>query len=157
MIDFGIAKAVDADLLKSDVQTVEGQFIGTPHYMAPEQIGFTAQDVDVRRMSIPSGPSPANCSSAGWSIRTRFDGLGACGLSGLQKLLCEREAIQGSARLQEIMATDPELASSIASHRGMDPRSLRRLLLGDLDGSWRRPSSAIVIGDTQPRSALPRT
>ena len=38
VIDFGIAKALDPDLIGTGSVTVEGQFLGTPHYMSPEQI-----------------------------------------------------------------------------------------------------------------------
>jgi serine/threonine protein kinase len=38
VIDFGIAKALDPDLIGTRGVTVEGQFIGTPNYMSPEHI-----------------------------------------------------------------------------------------------------------------------
>ena len=135
VIDFGIAKAIDADLLGGDVQTVEGQFIGTPHYMAPEQTGFTAQDVDVRADVFSLGAVlyellVGRVVVDSDTIRRARE---QSGLSGLQKLLCEREPVYGSVRLQQIMSTDHGLASSIASHRCTDPRGLRRQLAGDLD------------------------
>ncbi|MEE2681319.1 MAG: protein kinase [Planctomycetota bacterium] len=135
VIDFGIAKALEADLLGTDVQTVEGQFIGTPHYMAPEQTGFTGQDVDVRADVYSLGAVlyellVGRVVVDSDTIRRARE---QSGLSGLQKLLCEREVMYGSARFREIMVDDPELACSIASHRGTDPRGLTRQLLGDLD------------------------
>ena len=135
VIDFGIAKAVDADLLGADIQTVEGQFIGTPHYMAPEQTGFTAQDVDVRAdvFSLGAVLYELLVGRVVVDSETIRKAREQSGLSGLQKLLCEREAIYGSLRLQKIMASDPDLASRIASTRRTDPRGLRRQLLGDLD------------------------
>jgi tetratricopeptide (TPR) repeat protein len=37
IIDFGVAKATDADHPLGDVQTAADQFVGTPRYMSPEQ------------------------------------------------------------------------------------------------------------------------
>jgi serine/threonine protein kinase/tetratricopeptide (TPR) repeat protein len=48
VIDFGIAKATSAELTKNTMFTRFGQLIGTPEYMAPEQAGISALDVDTR-------------------------------------------------------------------------------------------------------------
>jgi serine/threonine-protein kinase len=48
IIDFGIAKAVDRRLTDQTFATGVGQFVGTPAYMSPEQLGLTGQDVDTR-------------------------------------------------------------------------------------------------------------
>jgi WD40 repeat protein/serine/threonine protein kinase len=46
IIDFGIAKATDQRLTEQTMFTQQGQFIGTPEYMSPEQTGMDGLDVD---------------------------------------------------------------------------------------------------------------
>ena len=48
VIDFGIAKAVDATLSEDPLVTRHGQLVGTPGYMSPEQAAARAQDIDTR-------------------------------------------------------------------------------------------------------------
>ena len=48
IIDFGIAKAIEKPLTDQTFATGLGQFVGTPAYMSPEQLGLTGQDVDTR-------------------------------------------------------------------------------------------------------------
>ena len=47
VIDFGVAKAVDRPLLAASLATSDGQMVGTPAYMSPEQAGGDL-DVDTR-------------------------------------------------------------------------------------------------------------
>ncbi|MDE3100473.1 MAG: serine/threonine protein kinase [Verrucomicrobiota bacterium] len=47
VIDFGVAKAMQP-LTNKPVVTAEGQFIGTPAYMSPEQAGLKGRGVDAR-------------------------------------------------------------------------------------------------------------
>jgi serine/threonine protein kinase/tetratricopeptide (TPR) repeat protein len=47
VIDFGIAKAIDSTVLGAQEMSIEGQLIGTPEYMSPEQAGGL-RDVDAR-------------------------------------------------------------------------------------------------------------
>jgi len=48
VIDFGVAKAISQPLTERTLHTEEGQFVGTPEYMSPEQAELTAQDIDTR-------------------------------------------------------------------------------------------------------------
>lgn len=48
VIDFGIAKALSADLVAGADVTLRGMVLGTPRYMSPEQAGLTGQQVDAR-------------------------------------------------------------------------------------------------------------
>ena len=48
VIDFGIAKAVSQPLTERTLYTEQGQLVGTPEYMSPEQAEMTSQDVDTR-------------------------------------------------------------------------------------------------------------
>ncbi|MHC4838703.1 MAG: tetratricopeptide repeat protein [Planctomycetota bacterium] len=48
IIDFGIAKAIEGSLTENTLRTLDGQLIGTPEYMSPEQAGRVGDDVDTR-------------------------------------------------------------------------------------------------------------
>jgi len=48
VIDFGIAKATQAELTEKTVYTQFQQFIGTPAYMSPEQAEMSGLDIDTR-------------------------------------------------------------------------------------------------------------
>jgi len=48
VIDFGVAKAISQSLTERTLYTEQGQLIGTPEYMSPEQAEMTTQDIDTR-------------------------------------------------------------------------------------------------------------
>lgn len=48
VIDFGVAKALSQQLIERTMFTEQGQFIGTPEYMSPEQADLTSHDIDTR-------------------------------------------------------------------------------------------------------------
>ena len=48
VLDFGVARAVDADLRVTTVQTSVGQLIGTLPYMSPEQVAADPAEIDIR-------------------------------------------------------------------------------------------------------------
>jgi serine/threonine protein kinase len=135
VIDFGIAKAMDPDDIGTGSVTVEGQFIGTPHYMAPEQTGFTGQDVDVRAdvfslgavlYELLVGRTPVDIDTID---KAREEG----GLVGLKSVLCERSPVRASVSFSRLVREKPGQAAKIARRRGLDERGLIRRLRGDLD------------------------
>ena len=48
IIDFGVARATDADLKRTTIQTSVGQLVGTVSYMSPEQLEADPNDIDTR-------------------------------------------------------------------------------------------------------------
>ena len=48
IIDFGLARATDRTELAASLMTEQGQILGTPEYMSPEQAAFDSEDVDAR-------------------------------------------------------------------------------------------------------------
>jgi len=48
IIDFGIAKAVTQQFTEGTLFTQQGQLLGTPEYMSPEQVDMATQDIDTR-------------------------------------------------------------------------------------------------------------
>ena len=48
IIDFGVAKALTTPLTERTLFTEQGQLLGTPEYMSPEQAELTRHDVDTR-------------------------------------------------------------------------------------------------------------
>ncbi len=48
IIDFGVARTTDSDIVKTTLQTDIGQIIGTLQYMSPEQCAADPHDIDTR-------------------------------------------------------------------------------------------------------------
>jgi tetratricopeptide (TPR) repeat protein len=48
IIDFGIARATDADMRQTEVRTEVGQLVGSAAYMSPEQFEADPRDIDTR-------------------------------------------------------------------------------------------------------------
>ena len=48
VLDFGVARATDADLQATTLQTATGELVGTLAYMSPEQVAGRAEEVDTR-------------------------------------------------------------------------------------------------------------
>jgi serine/threonine protein kinase/tetratricopeptide (TPR) repeat protein len=135
VIDFGIAKALDPDLIGTGGVTIDGQFIGTPNYMSPEQTGFTGEDVDVRAdvyslgavlYELIVGNPPVGTDTI---QKAREDG----GLAGMQRVLCEREVPSATAAFQRLCREAPLMAEDVAGRRCVDVRGLQRSLRGDVD------------------------
>jgi len=124
VIDFGIAKALSQPLTEDSIFTEQGQIIGTPEYMAPEQAVGGAQDIDSR----------ADVYSLGVLLYELLTGcrpfsLRQAALLEIQRQILEADPPKPSTRLMTAGADTSEFAKK----RGLDPKSMQRKLRGDLD------------------------
>jgi len=131
VIDFGIAKAIDPDFAGDLTRTVQGRRVGTPAYMAPEQLAAEDAGADVR----------SDVYALGVIMAELVAGVRAAPANGVRQLPLQVSRLYGS-----LATSEPAAAEEIASCRGCrSPHELRRLLQGDID--------AIVAKATMPDPA----
>ena len=128
VIDFGIAKALAKPLAEEVALTKQGQFIGTPQYMSPEQADITAQDVDTRSDIYSMG---ALLYELLISV-TPFDFRESetAGFADLRRIICEEEPMRPSLRLLSLPRADARI---IAKNRSSHISPLARLLKKELE------------------------
>ncbi|MCO6437738.1 MAG: serine/threonine protein kinase [Phycisphaerae bacterium] len=127
VIDFGVAKATQRRLTELTLFTEQGQLIGTPGYMSPEQAEMTALDIDTRTdiyslgvllYELLVGVRPFD-----------DDSLRAAGFAEIQRIIREVEPPKPSTRLSSL----GDASTTVAQNRGTEVRILSRQLRGDLD------------------------
>jgi tetratricopeptide (TPR) repeat protein len=126
IIDFGIAKA-SLPLAQSTLVTVQGQFLGTPEYMSPEQADPFQLDVDSRTDVYSLGVILYELLVG---IRPWSHGeLARADTEAIFQHLAQREPLPPSLRLSGL----PDRGRTAAELRGADSGRLARRLRGDLD------------------------
>jgi len=128
VIDFGVARAISQPLTERTLCTEQGQLVGTPEYMSPEQADLSNQDIDTR----------TDVYSLGVLLYELLAGLlpfdrhtfRKGGIEHIRKVICEQDPATPSTRLSKT-----SLAESMKSarRRQTDVRTLRHKLRGDLD------------------------
>jgi eukaryotic-like serine/threonine-protein kinase len=128
VIDFGVAKATQARLTQKTLFTRLHQWIGTPAYMSPEQVGLGSLDVDTRSDIYSLGVLLYELLTG----RTPFDTekLLAVGYEAVMRTIREEEPPKPSTRISTL--AEEEL-NAVAARRGAEPAKLGRLVRGDLD------------------------
>jgi len=128
VIDFGIAKATAGSLSNDTAFTADGQFIGTPAYMSPEQAELSGLDVDTRSDIYSLGVLLYELLTG----RTPFNQkeLVSSGLDEMRRKLREDEPQRPSTLLTSLASAD---LTAAASCRHIDPPKFIRSLKGDLD------------------------
>src|SRR5438034_1659390 len=105
IIDFGIAKATQAELTEKTVFTRFHQFLGIPAYVSPEQAEMTSLDIDTRSDIYSLGVLLYELLTG----KTPFDSneLLKAGLDEMRRTIREKEPAKPSTRLtQELVAAD---------------------------------------------------
>ncbi|MCP4262555.1 MAG: protein kinase [Planctomycetes bacterium] len=126
IIDFGIAKAVSQPLTDSTLFTTEqGQLVGTPEYMSPEQAG--SKDVDMQTDVYSLGLVLYRLLVGALPFDTKE--LLKQGYDEIRRKIREDEPSKPSMRFAGLGRE----ATEIARNRQTDIASLRRLLTKDLD------------------------
>lgn len=128
VIDFGIAKAVEARDSDKVGLTFQLHLIGTPAYMSPEQSDLGNPDLDTRSDIYSLGVLLHEL----LTDRTPFDAreLESVGLEKMRRIITEREAPRPSAVLA---ALPPEELRAVARAQRTDPVRLLSQVKGDLD------------------------
>jgi serine/threonine protein kinase/tetratricopeptide (TPR) repeat protein len=131
VIDFGVAKAISQPLTERTLFTEQGQLIGTPAYMSPEQAEMTAQDIDTRTdiyslgvllYELLTGALPFDPAS-----------LRQAAFDEIRRIIREVEPPKPSTKLSSMITAGGDDSTSAARNRRADPRTLNRHLRGDLD------------------------
>ncbi len=138
VIDFGIAKALQDTGDPATLLTREGQFLGTPEYMSPEQAGVIPGGVDTRSDVYSLGVLLYELLAGRRPHRFRTHSPGE-----IQRILAgegpERPstAATASGTAPPAPSEAPPAATpdprTVSEARGTTPQRLRRMLSGDLD------------------------
>ncbi len=104
VIDFGVAKATQHRLTQRTLFTEQGQLIGTPGYMSPEQAGMTAFDIDTRTDIYSLGVLLYELLVGAMPFDTKS--LLQAGLAEIQRIICEINPPKPSTRLSSL-ANEP--------------------------------------------------
>jgi tetratricopeptide (TPR) repeat protein len=128
VIDFGIAKAIEARLTDKTLFTAFEQIIGTPAYMSPEQAEMSGLDVDTRSDIYSLGVLLYELLTS----KTPFDAklLLQHGLDEMRRTLREQEPQRPSTMVTTLQGAE---LTATAQHRHAEPPKLIMILRGDLD------------------------
>ncbi|MFC1635111.1 protein kinase, partial [Planctomycetota bacterium] len=128
VIDFGVARAINQPLTEQSLYTEQGQMVGTPEYMSPEQADLGNQDIDTRTDIYSLGVVLYELLAG--ILPFEHEAFCEGGIESIRKIICHEEPKTPSTRLSK---TSIEESTKSARHRQIDPRSLQRKLRGDLD------------------------
>jgi len=127
IIDFGIAKAVTQPLTEQTFVTFQGQLLGTPEYMSPEQVDLATQDIDTRSDIYSLGVVLYELLAG--ILPFEREAFANLGFTEVQRTIREQEPASPSTRLTGL----GEEAKTIATSRDTHVVALARRLHRELE------------------------
>ncbi len=127
VIDFGVAKAISQQVGEGTMVTEQGQIIGTPGYMSPEQVEHGEKAVDTRSdvfslgvllYELLTGARPIDADA--WTS------------GSYEKLLRAMREVNAPVPTARLMALPRDKIEDIAQKRGLSSTALLRQLAGEL-------------------------
>ena len=129
VIDFGVAKAIDQELVQHTMHTRFTQMVGTPAYMSPEQAELRPLGVDTRTDVYSLGVLLYELLTGATPI-DRKD-LESSSYDELRRIIREEEPVRPSTRISTLQA---DAATTVAERRHTTGRQrLSQQLRGELD------------------------
>jgi serine/threonine protein kinase/predicted Zn-dependent protease len=127
VIDFGVAKAISQPLTEKTLFTGQGQVLGTPAYMSPEQAELTNRDIDTRTDIYSLGVLLYELLTGALP----FDDTTLCSVAfdEVLRIIRDQDPPRPSARLLSL----GEEATRVAASRRTDIRTLSRRLHRELE------------------------
>ena len=123
VIDFGVSKAISQTLTDRTIFTEQGQIIGTPEYMSPEQAEMGLSDIDTRTDVYSLGVVLYELLSGTLPFDSKT--LRGAGYAEIQRIIREVDAPRPSAKLS---TADDKTGGEIAKARQAD----RERIAGEL-------------------------
>ena len=127
IIDFGIAKAITQPLTDKTFVTFQGQLLGTPEYMSPEQVDLAIQDIDTRSDIYSLGVVLYELLAG--VLPFERESFARLGFAEIQRTIREQEPASPSIRLTNL----GEQGKTIAASRGTQLITLARRLHRELE------------------------
>jgi len=127
IIDFGVAKAVSQPLTARTLFTEQGQLLGTPEYMSPEQTHLANQDIDTRSDIYGLGVLLYELLTG--ALPFAQNTLREAAFDDLLKIIREQEPPRPSTRLSSL----GEESKTIAQKRSTNSAALTKRLSRELE------------------------